>query len=1164
MNKILMSVVVFGVVMGAFATVVEIAADGTTFDVTDGVLTITVPSGQTNNGYDYVANVLNAQTITQVVKDGAGTLVGRSAPNYQGAWHVKAGFVTIADNVNGVFGAVPASATEATKLTIDSGATVKTGKTNSFNGRLVEIAGGVSSGATGALFFTGSCTAAGATFRLTGDAQRYDDTSNAIFSGGVLDVAGHAFHFGGRTYANGFLQGSLVVTNSSSTPGRIVTPWTTEFKTHFGTVNFLGGAENVLDLTQAGRTYIEGPLRGDWTFRLRSNMRGTRALSTTTDKSGANGWYSSTPIVITNTLTVGNADANGKVTSDSDGFGFVVNAPVTGDSSAKINVGMGAWISFGGTSSTYEGGLQLYGQNYNANRRCTVFFQKDMPFVTQPSKTVSIADSDIWMDAETVRQISSFNVTAGASTIAGSAAGSSIPSITMAGTLNTLDTPASIGTYTLNAGTLAIGTRVPDITNLVCAVGTTIDLGGQNVTVQTLSGLPTIVNGGTLTMTTGSLDVQASGGVVLPPELHMPGTLTVTWCGGAFPGGEHEIFYLAPGMTVPTFSGTAVAGGELAFTTRVVASGPHAGYTAVVATVTPQAGGGTHFSTAPDGTTFEAADQVLVITVPAAVTNTTDYAPIVADCLVTNIVKAGAGALDAVAMTTYDGDITILDGEFLVIEDGDFGRKNSGTVRVKAGGAIRVKNSPVTGAITYKTLELEGNGPDGLGAVRSPKVAGKSNPFRYMTYRLTGDTGWLNDKTRLDPDYSTLDVAGHEFKILSSGTWSQMGYFDNCQITNSVPEQGGSVLVGTVAGGSNPKLQLDRVSSWLGGTNNLIRSTNRTYLGKQSGDWTLVLDGGAVWGANGGTDVTATNNNYFTGPVWVKNANGYFSLNDSASACTIALYGPIYSTSDAVTLNLNCIMHLYSDMSGFQGAVSINGTPNSYYKGRNGVWIHDGCLFHCGAGKRVGIKNSDLTLGEGTAFRLPSFKHTGGEIQVAGGPRGDSSVGRAVFESFENTADTLIFDSPAIVAGEMKVAAGTLALATNDAVRTETEMPVFSNLVFSAGTTFDMHGKAISIPNLTGTPTVANAAEITITGSYRMANEVFTTPGAVTFAPGSKVFIPTGTRKRGSYLVMTAAGGASGAPEPEAEDGRNRFWKIRVNGTSVVLEYVGGLSVIFR
>ena len=1156
-----------GVAAGAVAAVVETDSDGTTFDVTDGVLTITVPNGTTNSGYDYVANILNQASygVTQVVKDGAGTLVPKAAPNYEGLWRVKAGVVDV--QVDNAFGKLLAAPDETKKLTVDDGARVTLPKTNtSLNSKYVEMAGGVSSGDSGVLYSTADYTISGARFKLTGDAQLYDKNGTCSVGGGTIDVAGHKFYAAGGMYVNGNYQSNLVVTNSdATTPGRFVAPWSNEYKAHLKTMNFGGGAENVIELTSKGRTYIEGLMSGDWTFQMQGELRGARDLSTTTDKSGfAYGWKGPGPVKFVGTTTVGNRDANMIVKSGNDGYGFVVDAPVSGESTAKVKLCMGAWLSFGGTGSAYQGDLELVGENFDANRRCTVFFQKGMPFLTQPAKTVKIADSDIWMDAETVRQISSLSISAGSSTITGSAAGSSIPSVTMAGSLNTLDTPASIGTYSLNAGTLKIGANVPDITNLVCAAGTALDLNGQDVSVKNLSGIPTILNGGTLTVENSSLDIVPGADLVLAPEIRFPGAVAFTWCGGAFPMGEREVLYFAPGSPEPTCTGTAVAGGQIAFTTRTVASGAFVGYTAIVATVTPAGAAPTHSSTAADGTTFEAMNQVLTIAVPAGVTNADSYATIVSSCFVTNVVKAGDGALDATPMKAYDGDITVLAGEFLIVEDGDLGRKSSGTVRVRDGGAIRVKDGVASGAITYKTIEFEGYGPGGtLGAIRGPKTTDVRTPLRYMTYRLTGDAGWLNDVKRIDFNTSSLDVAGHELRILSNGSWAQLGYFNQCAVTNSVPEKGGSVLVATVAGGSYPKLQLDEPSSWRGGTNNLIRSTARTYLGPLTGDWTLVLDGGPVWGAKSGS-LTATNVNFFTGPVWVRKS-GSFALNDSASACPISLFGPIWGPAEN-TLTLNAITHLFSDMSGFEGTVAIDGSRNNYYKGRNGVWIHDGCVFHCGAGKRVGIKNSDLTLDTGTAFRLPSFKHTAGEVQVEGGAPGGSAVGRSAFESFENAADKLIFASPAIVSGEMKVSAGTLALGTNGVTRTDAVLPVFSNLVFAAGTTFDMDGNSLTVPNLTGAPTVANAGTITVSGSYTPVIEngratTWETTAPVAFAAGAKVTIPAGTSRKGVHTLLTTTGGITGMPGVTAPD---RFWEVRVEGNSLVAEHVAGMVIFVK
>ena len=84
------------VAASAGAVTVHTAADGSTFDVTAGTLTITVPSGVTQTSYDYVANVLNKSeyAVTAVVKDGSGVLAARSAASYTGSWTIQAGVVT--------------------------------------------------------------------------------------------------------------------------------------------------------------------------------------------------------------------------------------------------------------------------------------------------------------------------------------------------------------------------------------------------------------------------------------------------------------------------------------------------------------------------------------------------------------------------------------------------------------------------------------------------------------------------------------------------------------------------------------------------------------------------------------------------------------------------------------------------------------------------------------------------------------------------------------------------------------------------------------------------------------------------------------------------------------------------------------------------------------
>ena len=253
---------------------------------------------------------------------------------------------------------------------------------------------------------------------------------------------------------------------------------------------------------------------------------------------------------------------------------------------------------------------------------------------------------------------------------------------------------------------------------------------------------------------------------------------------------------------------------------------------------------------------------------------------VIIETSVTNIVKMGDGVMTAVSMADYTGDFTIREGYWLVDADGDLGCKNVGVVRIecdpstKNGGALKMADNTASGALTYQTIYVAGNGPDGTGAIRGPySVSGNySTQLQYMTYILTDDAIWLNDGFPFRFTYSTLDVAGHTLTFRAKSEFSQAGYFTCSTITNSVPEQGGGVR--TVSGttpvtGRYCKFQLDGPSTWLGGANNTFATDYRMYIGKTDGDWTCLFNGKQIWGANAAASTAVSDANYWSGSVSV-------------------------------------------------------------------------------------------------------------------------------------------------------------------------------------------------------------------------------------------------------------------------------------------------------
>ena len=223
----------------------------------------------------------------------------------------------------------------------------------------------------------------------------------------------------------------------------------------------------------------------------------------------------------------------------------------------------------------------------------------------------------------------------------------------------------------------------------------------------------------------------------------------------------------------------------------------------------------------------------------------------------------------------------------------------------------------------------------------------------------------------------------------------------------------------------------------------------------------------------------------------------------------------------------------------------------------------------------------DLHLDASIACRFPPFMHKSGTMTVSGGSRGDTVAGRAAFASFKKTSTGLLtFDSPAMVTGVTQVTKGTFALGTNmpNHVRSAAELPVFSNLVFAAGTTFDMNGNALAVPNFTGAPTLANPGALTVgeslvaDGTNLVDGVVLTSASSLAFAEGAEVRLlnPARLNKDTTYLLCMAADGItlpSGGELPVSADLPANGWHavLSADAKSLTLTYIPmGTLLIFR
>ena len=349
----------------AGAVTVHTAADGSTFDVTGGTLTITVPSGVTQSSYDYVANVLSKSeyAVTAVVKDGPGVLEARSAASYTGSWTVQAGVVTF--KVANAFGSTSGTPATTGAITVMSGASIQSdSKDNtSLNNRRVFIAGaGDGSSYKGALIGTVAGSSApnqgmikNAQISLTDDATTWAAASYTMdfMNGTTVDLAGHTLNLSGGNWHNFYVVGAVITNSDDIAVATVKAPLATNYKVHLCNSVWRGGSRNVLDMTGNGRNYIEGKVDTDWTVKMKGSVRGSRSTS---PLSVTNSYcIMASSFVVNGSVTIGNDD------NANPGHGLQLNGPITGNASSSLTVNKGAWVSFNGPVNTYEGSFTLSG-----------------------------------------------------------------------------------------------------------------------------------------------------------------------------------------------------------------------------------------------------------------------------------------------------------------------------------------------------------------------------------------------------------------------------------------------------------------------------------------------------------------------------------------------------------------------------------------------------------------------------------------------------------------------------------------------------------------------------------------------------------------------------------------------------------------------------------
>ena len=141
-----------------------------------------------------------------------------------------------------------------------------------------------------------------------------------------------------------------------------------------------------------------------------------------------------------------------------------------------------------------------------------------------------------------------------------------------------------------------------------------------------------------------------------------------------------------------------------------------------------------------------------------------------------------------------------------------------------------------------------------------------------------------------------------------------------------------------------------------------------------------------------------------------------------------------------------------------------------------------------------GAISGNLAFAEGAPKSMAdvSFFVPAGERRSISGGRHESRP--TVANLVKAGEGTLFVDSPVAVTGRAEIRAGTLKVAKIRPLDVSVEgvvepQPVFSNLVFASGTTFDMSDNAgFLVNNMVGSPTVTNSGVFGVAGKWTLSS----------------------------------------------------------------------------
>ena len=583
-----------------------------------------------------------------------------------------------------------------------------------------------------------------------------------------------------------------------------------------------------------------------------------------------------------------------------------------------------------------------------------------------------------------------------------------------------------------------------------------------------------------------------------------------------------------------------------------------------------------------DGTTFTAASGILTVNVPAGKTNAYDYAAML-DAGVTKLVKCGQGALRAAANDRYRGDFDIQSGVFQVHDANSTGRSGCyGRVYVRDGAAIVELEGVSADAMAGKEVHLAGAGPADIGGALAFVKGASAGWTKNVNYVLDADAtiSHLLPKNGYKLDGGSVDVNGHVLSVNSKWTGGYWLYFDGgIAFTNSNDAVAGKVVITGAAG-----TWVDIVSaSFTGGARNRLEfdmdgleSLRSLILASRiGGDWTLVSVNTKSWSdttIGGPSHKSASTTAYgWNGAVEVHRlVQAIDPQNTAKCGCSTTFGGPFTGDANARLNITRGWVHFFGTGHDYKGSLLLNGNNGGVDEDRSvyrtGLTLHDGASIPVTPEKTVYVNDSDIELGTATAFALPKLNYTNGTCRIFGGPAGDAACGRATVAALtvDYAPGTNFVSAPVAVTGLAHVVRGCLKL---DADKPAAVAPAFSNLVFEAGTVFDMGGSAVDVGDLTiGTKdfTILNAGTLVIHGTLTVDGTVIAaggldfTGGTLAFADGAKVAVTNRKSAAGKTTLVTAASVVN-APQQTADG------KLFVFGTDGKLEIgARGCVLIFK